>query len=140
MTKSMTARVTQAELEAYLDEALPSELMTAVESEIRSRPDLLHQLKAINHRRNAGVHSVGEIWRRYSLSCASREELGSYLLNVLDPEHAEYIRFHISDVGCPYCAANLSDLHRKDAESSEVKQVRRGKIFQSTAGHLRKVD
>ena len=45
----------------------------------------------INARRDAGVHSLGEIWRRHRLSCATREQLGSYVLGVLLKEAADYL-------------------------------------------------
>lgn len=134
----MTRRLTQSELEAYLEEALPPEEMAAIEQELRSRPEILQRLSAINGRRDAGVHSVGEIWRRQRLSCPSREQLGSYLLGALDEEHSAYITFHIQKVGCRVCASNLEDLRRQQEERHDVVQTRRTKYFQSTAGHLRK--
>jgi hypothetical protein len=134
----MTRRITQSDLQAYLDEALAPDEMAAIEVEIRSRPDLLKQLAAINGRRDAGVHSVGEIWRRNRLSCPSREQLGSHLLGALDPQHAAYVDFHLTVVSCRFCQANLEDLRRQQDEQAETAQSRRRKYFQSTAGHLRK--
>jgi hypothetical protein len=131
-------RITQADLQAYLDEALTPAEMAAIEVELRQKPDLLQQLAAINARRDAGVHSVGEIWRRQRLSCPGREQLGSYLLGALDQPQAEYIDFHLSKIGCRYCQANLEDLRRQQQEKSETTTTRRRKYFQSTAGHLRK--
>jgi hypothetical protein len=131
-------RVTQSDLQAYLDEALPSEQMAAIEAELRKKPDLLKQLSAINARRDAGVHSVGEIWRRQRLSCPTREDLGSYLLGVLDKEQAGYIDFHVKTIGCRLCQANVEDLERQQKETAEATKTRRTKYFQSTAGHLRR--
>ena len=131
-------RITQADLQAYLDEALTPAEMAAIEVELRKKPDLLRQLAAINARRDAGVHSVGEIWRRQRLSCPTREQLGSYLLGALDQEHSEYVDFHLSKIGCRYCQANLEDLRRQQQETAETVKTRRTKYFQSTAGHLRK--
>jgi anti-sigma factor RsiW len=129
---------TTAELEAYLDEALPVEQMTAIERALRAQPDLAKRLSQINGRRDAGVHSLGEVWRRQRLSCATRQQLGSYLLGVLPDEHAEYIRFHIDTVGCRFCAANLADLEAQQAEAADHTHRRRRKYFQSSAGLLRK--
>ena len=131
-------RITQADLQSYLDESLPPAEMAAVEAELRTRPELLSQLAAINGRRDAGLHSVGEIWRRQRLSCPTREQLGSYLLGALDQQHAEYIDFHLSKIGCRYCQANLEDLRRQQQETAETVKTRRTRYFQSTAGHLRK--
>jgi hypothetical protein len=132
------ARITQSDLQAYLDEALPPEDMAAIEAELRSRPDLLRQLALINGRRDAGVHSVGEMWRRGRLSCPSRQHLGSHLLGALDEQHSAYIDFHLQVIGCRYCQANLEDLRRQQDETAEAVTKRRTKYFQSTAGHLRK--
>jgi hypothetical protein len=132
------ARISQSELQAYLDEALPPEEMAAIEGELRQRPELLTQLAAINARRDAGVHSVGEIWRRQRLSCPAREQLGSFLLGALDAGQADYIEFHLQTIGCRYCQANLDDLRRQQDETTESVKTRRTKYFQSTAGHLRR--
>src|SRR5262249_12816415 len=107
---------TLSELEAYLDEALPVERMTALEEASRADAALREQLSGINARRNAGVHTLGEIWRQQRLSCPTRAELGSFLLEVLPDEHAAYLRFHIDMVGCRYCQANLADLRRQQTE------------------------
>ena len=132
------ARITQSDLQAYLDEALSPADMAAIEAELRKKPELIKQLAAINARRDAGVHSVGEIWRRQRLSCPSREQLGSHLLGALDGDHDQYIDFHIKTVGCRYCQANLEDLRRQQEETAETVKTRRTKYFQSTAGHLRR--
>ena len=129
---------TTAELEAYLDEALPVEQMTAIERALRSQPDLAKRLSQINGRRDAGVHSLGEVWRRQRLTCATRRQLGSYLLGVLPDEESDYIRFHIDTVGCRFCAANLADLQAQQAEAGDNIERRRRKYFQSSAGFLRK--
>jgi hypothetical protein len=134
----MGKRITQSDLQAWLDEALSPAEMTAIEGELRQRPELLQQLAAINARRDAGVHSLGEIWRRQRLSCPSREQLGSYLLGALDPGQAEYIDFHLQKIGCRYCLANLEDLRRQQDETAETVKTRRTKYFQSTAGQLRR--
>ena len=131
-------RITQSDLQAYLDEALTPAEMAAIEAELRKTPDLLKQLAAINARRDAGVHSVGEIWRRQRLSCPTREQLGSYLLGALDQQHSQYVDFHLQTIGCRFCQANLEDLRRQQQENAETVKTRRTKYFQSTAGHLRR--
>jgi anti-sigma factor RsiW len=128
-------RLTDAELEAYLEESLPAEAMTAIEHELRQRPEVLRRLSAILGRREAGVHSVGEIWRRHRLSCPDRQQLGSYLLGVLDNDHAGFVRFHLE--GCRFCQANYADLRRQEEETQEMIIRRRNNIFNTTAGNLR---
>jgi len=128
---------TPAELEAYLDEALPADQMAAVEEVLRRDPQLLRHLTAINARRDAGVHSLGEIWRRGRLSCPSRQQLANHLLGILPDDEADYVRFHLATIGCRYCQANAHDLEAQ-AAGSEQAQPRRQKFFQSSAGHLRR--
>jgi len=75
-------------LEAYLDEALPADQMARVERALRNDEELLAKLKAIYSRRDSGVHTLGEIWRRHRLSCPSRQRLGNYLLGALSERSA----------------------------------------------------
>jgi hypothetical protein len=135
----MTDKFCNSELEAFLDESLPAERMAAIEDALRQSDELQQRLTAINGRRDAGVHSLGEIWRRHRLSCPSREQLGSYLLGVLPREMADYTKFHVEAVGCRYCLASISDLKaQQSAAETEIAERRRHKYFQSSAGYLRK--
>jgi hypothetical protein len=133
----MARDFTLAELEAFLDEALSPEEMAEIERTLRSQPDLLRQLASINSRRDAGVHTLGEIWRRHRSSCPTREQLGSYLLHALEKESSDYIAFHLDKVGCRYCRANLDDMKRRQDEADETITRRRTRYFQSSAGYLR---
>jgi hypothetical protein len=134
----MAEQLTQSDLEAYLDEALPVELMAAIERALRGDKKLAEQLASVNARRDAGVHTVAEIWRRHRLSCPGREQLGSYLLGVLESDAADYIRFHLEVSGCRTCRANLDDLKVRQTEEPVAVDTRRKKYFQSSAGHLRR--
>ena len=139
---------TQADLSAYLDEALSAETMAAIEEALRRDPKLTTELAQIIARRDSGVHSLGDIWRRHRLTCPSREQLGSFLLGILEGEESSYINVHIDTIGCRYCQANLSDLKTQHAEAAAVSTApgsaggsgatgaRRRKYFQSSAGHL----
>ncbi len=125
-----------AELEGYLDESLPVERMTAIEDALRHDPQLVATLTGIHARRDAGVHSLGEIWRRNRLSCATRQQLGNLLLGILSDEQADYLRFHLDTIGCRFCQANLADLQSRQNEAVSA-EPRRRKYFQSSVGHLR---
>jgi hypothetical protein len=134
----MATNFSNSELEAYLDEALPVERMAAIEDTLRSSEELQKRLTAANGRRDAGVHSLGEIWRRHRLSCPSRQQLGSHLLGVLSREEADYIKFHIETIGCRYCTASVSDMQSQQSVAESEVAHRRQKYFQSSVGHLRK--
>jgi hypothetical protein len=134
----MASQFTDAELGAFLDEGLPSEKMTAIEEALRGDDELQERLSAINGRRDAGVHSLGEIWRRHRLSCPTREHLGSFLLGVLPRNAADYVKFHVEIVQCRYCAASLVDLKAQQSAAEADVAARRQKYFQSSVGHLRR--
>ena len=135
----MTVQFSNSELEAFLDESLPVERMTTIEEALRKSEELQERLTEINGRRDAGVHSLGEIWRRHRLSCPSREQLGSYLLGVLPRDSIDYIKFHLDTIQCRYCAASIGDLKsQQSAAEADVADRRRHKYFQSSAGYLRK--
>jgi len=132
---------TDAQLSAFLEEALPPEQLSAIEQRLRDDMDLRKRLAAIIGREDAGLHSVGVIWRRRRLSCPDRTELSQYFLNVLEEERASYTRFHIEQVGCRYCAANLDDLRQAQAVaagSTTEPSIRRKRYFETSAGHLRR--
>ena len=126
---------TPSQLLGYVDEILPVEMMTAIESELRQSESLRRQVAQLIRRRDAGEHSVGQSWQRLRLSCPSRTELGSYLLGALADEELDYIVFHLQTVGCRFCAANLEDL-RETSQTPAHSQKRRQRFFQSSAGFL----
>ena len=127
-----------SDLEAYLDEALPAAEMARVEQALRADQDLNRRLAAIHARRNAGVHSLGEIWRGEQLTCPSRDVLGSYLLGALDLALSEYVAFHLDEIGCRWCLANLGDLRNRLAEAPRTAEARRRRYFESSVGRLRR--
>ena len=132
----MARKFTRSELEAYLEETLSPEDTLAIESALRQGPDLVQRLAEINTVRNAGLHTLGEIWRRHRISCPTRQQLGSFLLDALSEELADYVRFHTESIGCRFCLANLADLRRQQDEGSEAAASRRRKYFDSSAGYL----
>lgn len=128
---------TDAELVAFLDEALPANRSSQIEHELRTDASLRTRLIEVRGRETAGLHSIGGIWRRSRLSCPTRSEMGQYLLAALSDDHADYVRFHIETIGCRYCQANLADLESAAASSNESKP-RRTKYFQTSAGYLKR--
>ena len=127
--------INDSTLLAYIEESLPADVMARIETALRSDDALRKQLGLVISRRDSGVHTVGDIWRRHRLSCPSREDLGSYLLGAMMDDQADYIKFHLEQIGCRYCQSNLDDLsgsHHRDAVVA-----RRKKYFQSSVGRLR---
>ncbi len=135
----MTAQeYTDNQLLAFLDESLPAEQAAALESRLRSDPELLSRLSDLRSREEAGVHSLGAIWRRFRLSCPTREQWGQWLLGVLDEPTSQYFEFHLKRVGCRYCAANLEDLKRQAADVDRDRPQRRRRFFQTSVGRMPK--
>ena len=58
---------------------------------------------------------------------------GSYVLGVLDEPWASYAHFHVEQIGCLMCRANLDDLSR---ESERVGDEVGERMFQSSVGFL----
>jgi hypothetical protein len=128
-----------AELVAFLDEALPADRCSDLEQQLRSDEVLRHRLIEVRGRETAGLHTIGAIWRRSQISCADRSELGQYVLGTLPSEHVSYIDFHLNEIGCRYCRANLEDLQAaSESQTSQADQnaSRRKRYFQTSAGYL----
>tara|TARA_B100000676_G_scaffold210742_1_gene206948 strand:+ start:2351 stop:2749 length:399 start_codon:yes stop_codon:yes gene_type:complete len=128
----------QAQLEAYLDEDLDAGMMSNIEIALREDTQLLNSLSTILSQRETGVHSVGSVWRRASITCPSREAIADGLLGILDDDYKDYIHFHINVVGCRLCQAHLDDLTAQQEVNQELSSARRKRYFESTAGYLKK--
>ncbi len=118
-----------------MDEALAADEMAALEQRLREQPELSARLVEWIARRELTGHSLGGVWRRHRLSCPSRVQLGSYLLAALSEPELRYIAFHIDELGCRACSANLADLRARHSGVEEQAPPRRQRYFQSSA-HL----
>ncbi len=130
------AEITREQLSGYLDDALSDSESAHVEQALRQSDALRRQLRGLMLERDRGEHSLGAIWRRKRLTCATREQLGSYLLGVLELDHQEYLDFHLRTIGCSFCLANLADLRSQQQEKTPQVQERRRRYFESSAGLL----
>jgi len=123
-------------LRDYIHEALPDDQQASVEKALRDQPAVQALFNQVRQQEDRGEHSIGAIWRRERLSCPSREQLGGFLLQAIDPDLSDYIEFHLKTIGCPSCTANLEDLTKKQVETDEPKK-RHKRIVQSSAGILK---
>jgi hypothetical protein len=120
-------------LRAYLADTLSPGDQARVEKALRESAELRAQLEDVRQNRGvAGLHTLGAIWRRARLTCPTRQQLGSALLDALDPALAAYISFHIDVIECPFCQANLADLKAKTAQPTTATQQRRNRILKSS--------
>ncbi|MCC6510654.1 MAG: hypothetical protein IT423_16240 [Pirellulaceae bacterium] len=138
-------QLSDQQLQAFLDEGLPPDLMSQIEVQLRSDSQLVQRLLALVGRREAGVHSLGEIWRKHRLTCPTRQQLGGYLLGTLDEGWQQYIQFHLENLACRVCVANVDDLRSEQlqiqaatAAAISTQSQRRQKYFQSSAGYLKR--
>lgn len=130
--------ITRHTLRAFIDDALSETEAARVEQSLRNSEPLRKQLQAVMQERERGDHSIGAIWRQARLTCPSREQLGSFVLQVLDPGLQDYVEFHLKTIGCPYCLANLADLECRQQEANQRVHERRRRFFTSSAGYLPK--
>jgi len=128
--------ISREQLAAYLDDALGDAELAQIEQALRESEPLRRSLRLLMQERDRGEHSIGAIWRRERLSCPTREQLGSYLLQVLDTGWQDYIDFHLTTASCPFCQANLGDLKALQSEAAPQVQKRRQRYFESSAGYL----
>ena len=122
------------DLAAYLRETLPVGRSSEIEAALRTDEPLRRRLARVAAGDDGG-RGVGAIWRDGRLSCPTRDELGALLLGALEPDAERYALFHVREVGCRVCAANLADLEEAAARDPEVAKRRR-RVFQSSVGTL----
>jgi hypothetical protein len=122
-------------LREYLLDALAPEVSARVEKALRDSAELRAQLEDVRQNRADGqLHTLGAIWHRTRLTCPSRQQLGSFLLEALDPELASYLTFHLEIVECPFCKANLDDLkmQTQTVTAASASRTRQHRILQSS--------
>jgi hypothetical protein len=124
-----------AMLRDYLADALASEDSARVEKALRNSAELRARLEDVRQNRaDTQLHTLGAIWNRARLTCPTRSQLGSFLLDALDPALASYLSFHVDVVGCPYCQANLADLKAQSqtAAGAHASKSRQHRFLQSS--------
>jgi hypothetical protein len=127
--------IDETTLREYLVDALPPETSARVEKALRESAELRARLEDVRQNRADGqLHSLGAIWHRSRLTCPSRQQLGSFLLDALDPALASYLTFHLEVIECPFCQANLADLKVQSQTSSaaHASRTRQRRILQSS--------
>jgi len=76
---------------------------------------------------------VAAIWRESRASCPARHWLARRVAGTLDEGPRDFVDFHLGEMGCPWCQANLDDLER--SEDSLEPMIER--VAASTAQYLR---
>lgn len=122
-----------SELEAYLDESLDASRAAELESFLRNDSGLLKRLSMINGRRDAGIHTLGEIWRRNQVGVPSPEEIAAHLAGKLSPAESEYIEFRVKELKCVFTIAMLQDARPQNPDDASKSRSRRQKIYDQSA-------
>ena len=117
--------VTENEI-AVVKHRLIKRLQTAVEETLESDVNLNdHQ---------QWLPNLNQIWEDLRPSCPKRTTLGKFTLEILPPEWTDFVEFHVKQLGCDYCRANLQELSDQ-IDTNESKRVNE-QLFQSTIGFL----
>ena len=120
-------------LRSYLADALPAGDLARVEKALRDSSELRARLEDVRQDRgDPNLHTLGAIWRRGRLTCPTRQQLGSFLLDALDPNLSGYLKFHLDVVECPFCQANLADLKAKSSQPAAAVKSRHNRILKSS--------
>ena len=76
---------------------------------------------------------VAEVWRASRASCPARHWHARHLAGTLEAGPAEFVAFHVDEMGCEWCGANRDDLSAGDADLDALLE----KLRASTALLLR---
>jgi len=75
------------------------------------------------------------VWEAHRFSCPKRSTIGAFLLGTLSDDWRDYVAFHLKQLGCRFCVANLDDMEGQVAAAEQQRLQRR--IFESTVGFLK---
>ncbi|MCS6975650.1 MAG: hypothetical protein NZM31_01400 [Gemmatales bacterium] len=121
--------ITEQDLIDHVEEALPPHKASVIEKAIRESEELMAILNALILARSGEEHSVGAIWERHRLSCPTRDQLSNYLVRAMSDEALTYIAFHLEDVDCPYCQAELEELKNAKQQGKKARGERARKTY-----------
>lgn len=78
---------------------------------------------------------VRAAWKRGRVSCPARHWLARQVAKTLTGGPADYVRFHLDEMECEWCQANVDDLQRLESEADLEPLLER--VGQSTLQFLR---
>ncbi|HEV8114228.1 MAG TPA: sigma-70 family RNA polymerase sigma factor [Planctomycetota bacterium] len=90
---------------------------------------------ALEEQKTAPAIDVGAIWREGRASCPARHWLARSLAGTLEAGPASYVRFHVDEIHCEWCQANLDDLARANSSAALAPMLER--VEASTMKYLR---
>lgn len=81
--------------------------------------------------------TISSIWIEERVACPDRGIVERYVAGKLSVEEADYLRFHILEIGCPFCQASEEDL-RLGTNKNPGEEGIRERLSESTSDWLRK--
>lgn len=81
--------------------------------------------------------TISSIWIQERVSCPPRDILKKFVDGSLSTDAADYIQFHIREIGCPFCQASEEDL-RLGKKPERGEEDMRQRLFDKTSKFLRK--
>lgn len=83
---------------------------------------------------DAPASLLTDVWEQRRLTCPKRSTIGRYLLGTLEGAWKQYVEFHVAQLGCHFCQANVEDLRR---QSETAPTQLHDRVLQSTIGFFR---
>jgi RNA polymerase sigma factor (sigma-70 family) len=80
---------------------------------------------------DAGASLLTEVWEEVRPTCPKRSTIGRFLLGTLDEQWRDYVGFHLNELNCEFCKANVMDLQKQEAQQPKILHDR---VLQSTVG------
>jgi hypothetical protein len=84
---------------------------------------------------DSGASLLTDVWEEYRPACPKRSTIGRFMLGTLDEPWQEYVEFHLNQLKCEFCKANLTDLQKQESEQPKKLHDR---VYQSTIGFFQK--
>jgi hypothetical protein len=135
----MAIPFSDSDLEAYLDESLDPLRANDLEASLKLDRDLLQRLARINQRRDAGVHTLSEIWRQNQIGVPTREKMVDFIQGTLPEEVSDYIHFRLEVLRCRYTHALLEDVESQLQAGGRLEaEQRKKKYIDSSVGLIRR--
>lgn len=124
---------------SYVEGSLSPEQSDAVQSHVEScdlcgrfHGEVEGEIKSLSM-------SISLVWTEEGISCPHRDILKAYLAKSLSGGEADYVEFHLTEIACQFCNANLEDIRALDSEEeSRYLDSVRERLNQSTSAFLRK--
>ena len=83
----------------------------------------------------ASASMITEVWEAQRPTCPKRSTIGKLMLGTLEGKWKGYVHFHVNELGCRFCRANLEDLQKQTDEAPRAIHER---VMHSTVGFFRK--